>query len=898
MPEQPDREKRRTVVCRTQAALRKWETGKERQATCDTPLVPQPVFFVPEEGPVVRVDNSRPEGIVLFNLETTINCDEVYESSQGSPVTIGYGQYLYNISYSDIPNITDTQLFRIAELDQTSINAALSEADFSVISEMGLSATQQSFLVDRVAEGIENLTIAVREVAIGLLRCNFLSEEKTFCCPTGLFIRQGSERDECITIPAGFRSSELSISAANAKVDTEGNSRLLQCVTGNEKIVVTCPEEFYIGESSGVSIVEEDTFFASSLSLANEQAVELAYRNLECFLCNEEIVVSCPSGSVTPDLVIAAGVICRNSPGELELAISEAILNAEACLYENKETRCSCNELDPSYDYTEEYGNTSYTAVVTKGEFSGESQVEVDRQAKDECVARLDCQWCSNAIPGCSTPFDSTRKRFYMTYEEATKVMNDIRNGTDTNDEPIVDYFGANQQSLGQYIDETYTEFTNKIKDFQDAGVDIPYYMTIAMSNNTPWWWRHKKDINGRYITGGVSPVQPFCKVQSPISKEEATREAMMISELPDCRKPCGEGRVCQTEEEARANGTVDFGDICDSEADSKGNVTLSYCVPDSNGGGGGGGGGGKKPKPECQKGCTCMTEADAIKRFGRDNYEFCKRGLRAKPCGVNPGLKEVGKRAEVKYCFKSKKKNQDGGGGGGAGTTPDKEASCPPPCICIESAGIWESENPEKKLVDCSASTALSCGVNDIGMCFEPQDKSPNSCPDGCTCIHDINYFDYEEKYHIAECKSDTITFHCAGEGTRSECWQLTKKDDTSPGICPPGCTCGDFDVLQALHPDKDIVDCGDTQCTPMDQFGSGAGQCYSIEDKYPDDDNDNPPDDYEEDGGTGQLIWENCEGVRTVLLNWVNGIITTNGDSVFIAGCTPTETPTDTPP
>jgi hypothetical protein len=49
---------------------------------------------------------------------------------------------------------------------------------------------------------------------------------------------------------------------------------------------------------------------------------------------------------------------------------------------------------------------------------------------------------------------------------------------------------------------------------------------------------------------------------------------------------------------------------------------------------------------------------------------------------------------------------------------------------------------------------------------------------------------------------------------------------------------------------------------------------------------------------GKAGRLIWKDCEGNPTTLFEWVDGLIITEGDREFTAGCTATETPTDTPP
>jgi hypothetical protein len=43
---------------------------------------------------------------------------------------------------------------------------------------------------------------------------------------------------------------------------------------------------------------------------------------------------------------------------------------------------------------------------------------------------------------------------------------------------------------------------------------------------------------------------------------------------------------------------------------------------------------------------------------------------------------------------------------------------------------------------------------------------------------------------------------------------------------------------------------------------------------------------------GKTGQLIWQSCEGYDTVLLEWIDGLIVTEGAATFKAGCSTTTT------
>jgi hypothetical protein len=49
----------------------------------------------------------------------------------------------------------------------------------------------------------------------------------------------------------------------------------------------------------------------------------------------------------------------------------------------------------------------------------------------------------------------------------------------------------------------------------------------------------------------------------------------------------------------------------------------------------------------------------------------------------------------------------------------------------------------------------------------------------------------------------------------------------------------------------------------------------------------NEAPPDDEEDEAGTGSLTLRDCDGNAVVHLEWVNGLIITNGAHEFEGGC-----------
>jgi hypothetical protein len=402
MPSQQDRDKRRIVFCQTPNAIKNWQTGREREESCGPDRVFQAAEFIPEEGTFfrpqeptdVRVSVTRPPGIVLYSPEKTVTCPN---PQPGFPIVssnIPYGEYFYNISYEDIPDITDEQLYFIATLDQGTINNTLSDGNLEIIQTLGLDTEQEQYLAEAVMEGLSTLITTVDLAGIGILLCTYYNENIVVCCPEGSVI-EGSEQDNCITIEAGVISSTLSVQDANGSARAAALQSLEnRCVVGNDPVIVYCEPGLY-GEPA---IVAENTYFARTKEDANALALAHAQSELLCLICNEAQVVRCPAGSITPDFVLEAGTVCATTPEDLQAIIEDILSNEENCLFANEKTKCSCKELDPTYDATEYPG---FEAEVPSGLFEGETVEEVNELAKEECISLLVCGWINDCIAPC-----------------------------------------------------------------------------------------------------------------------------------------------------------------------------------------------------------------------------------------------------------------------------------------------------------------------------------------------------------------------------------------------------------------------------------------------------------------------------------------------------------------
>jgi hypothetical protein len=402
MNNRPERENRRTIFCSTQQALRAWEAPREKVLNCDVADIPTQQFYIPEEAPVVRVTQNRPPGITIFNQETTFTCEEFTGDGVGVPITIFFGQYFGNVSYFDIPNITDEQLYSIAKKDQTSINIQLSLEDYTVIETFDLKPQQKNFLREAVKDVVNDLKSVVFEVGRNSLDCTFYSDEVTYACPNGSYIN-GLIPTSTFFYPYGYRKSKISRRDANDKVNQEAMIAVQSCLFGNNDVTANCPEGFYAGplvgdafEFSGFFTIEKNTFFEKTKGLADIKALEAAEAGLRCLYCNEIFSTGdCGSGAINPALDVPSGTICRETPEELQAAISNFIISSGECLYRNMLTKCSCTDLDPTYD---DISNPLFTFTVQRGEFVGDSQAEVNALAKELCLDSLECKWCSDPI--------------------------------------------------------------------------------------------------------------------------------------------------------------------------------------------------------------------------------------------------------------------------------------------------------------------------------------------------------------------------------------------------------------------------------------------------------------------------------------------------------------------
>lgn len=845
MPELPDREKRRSVFCQSKNALKNWETGKEKTSKCDTPVLYKPIFFIPEEGPVVRISNSRPDGIILFNQETSIGCSEVYSDSVGDLVTVPFGQYYYNISYSDIPDITESQLYYIGTLDQTSINESLSVADLDVIRTMKLSSAQQAFLVNEVALGIEHLTVITREASVASLSCRFESDERTFCCDTDFFI-QDNNSERCFTLPQGYKVSTISKEAANARTAIDGNAILESCVIGNDEVTAVCPEGFYVGEGGGIVTIPKGFVTAASKEVANKEAAALADASLSCVFCNDTFTLACPTGSITASVEVSDGSICRNSPAELAEAIEEFLASFDVCQYQNKETLCNCKELDPTYDHV---NGEFFTVKVFEGEFVGDSQLEVDTQAKEECLGRLDCQWCSDIV------FDPCDPNFVLLSQR-----------------------GEAKQLL-PFCDKQSSE--SKQAATADALMSVASQLECPGSCKKPSKCLNESDASIEFNNPDFGAI---CKVELDEKKKEVF--SWCVSEgVPaggggggggkgakikkrECAKPCN----CMSLDAAIKQfgkdnvGTCDFGIRktfpC---ATIKGKPLQGipneyhYCFKKINNNNNNGPGGqppnnnidnpldGDIPQQAmCPEGCICVespgiysAEHPELDVFECENY-------------TDVSCNSVTKAGS---CIRTKTKEPLG-----------EEVGCPEGCLCVSDTNryadrffVLDCPEPYNNATCGFPGTFYTCKVL-IPREGDPNYVSPNLCPNNCICGDRDELEKNNENMDVRNCPG--YEDQCDMTAEPKYCYSLTPKytQDGDPYAPKPS--------------------------------GSGTVSQDDESEYYPSEDQ-TADDQIKGNEVDGKLIWANCDGTTVTLLEWVGGLIITPGNRTFIAGCDGTITP-----
>lgn len=413
MPDFNDRDKRRVVACRTEQALKNWESGKEKKIDCDVVLTPNPVFFIPEEGTVITREPNQPDLITLTNSEVIVLCD--FDTSggatppgfiinPGSGSSGGYlvnaGEYESTISYLEIPNITAAQLNHIATLNQELLNTQFSNLDFSNISSLKLNSTQREFLISEIQQTVIELAQVAYGAATAMLVCVFPSDPQIFCCPDSFTSTAAGSRQQCIVLPEGFATSTTSKESANAKALFAGESFLSSCEVGNDPYVKFCPKPppgAYAANKVGSYTVVADSFFARSKEEANALAKAAAEAKVECLFVNNSFYRNCYSGSILQGVATNAqiqnneaiqllneGDITAFSLDELNSAVQIALASAPECEVCNDPDNCSCQDKFPNHPSDQK---SSYGACVT----SSTSKEEANRRAKELCLSGLNC---------------------------------------------------------------------------------------------------------------------------------------------------------------------------------------------------------------------------------------------------------------------------------------------------------------------------------------------------------------------------------------------------------------------------------------------------------------------------------------------------------------------------
>ena len=181
-----------------------------------------------------------------------------------------------------------------------------------------------------------------------------------------------------------------------------------------------------------------------------------------------------------------------------------------------------------------------------------------------------------------------------------------------------------------------------------------------------------------------------------------------------------------------------------------------------------------------CPAGCTCMTDAMAIAKFG--SYTRCSNTI----CGYDTASvtsQNAGKKtANSKYCVRQV-------------TAVTPEAVCPANCQCISEADAKEKGyvpcNGMQKVCGYQSLTGTSAETSRTQALYCYSKPSPATCPAGCSCMTEEQA---KEKFgSYTRCSNAPCTNTPAAASAQvSYCFKQTGEQQVEvPYVKPVRCTC-----------------------------------------------------------------------------------------------------------
>ena len=373
-----------------------------------------------------------PEPLVVANEEFTLRCADLSGAGpHGDEVILSAGTETEVFQWTSIPDVSETQLHRLAEADVTSkASNGLSAEDMEGI----LESYQTNYVLTELARLKEVIASSVHASAVAALDCYWLSAQISVRCTdvhsavNGQFPEVSGVNNPSV-VPTGAVQSRLSQADAN-NMATQMARRALGCLVPNDESTLSCedlgfseavpvdPLEQTERRRIGVVSVPAGVAFAATKAEANEQALAAARAGLDCFFYNEQLEVACaqqagfehaytgePSslaeGRVGNPVTVAARSVIMEGDGA-STAAANALARSRAgallrCTFRNTAQTVVCPEAVA--DGVTLVPRSTAPLVVPAGIYEATSQEEADQLARAMGLLQLQCEYCNPYIP-------------------------------------------------------------------------------------------------------------------------------------------------------------------------------------------------------------------------------------------------------------------------------------------------------------------------------------------------------------------------------------------------------------------------------------------------------------------------------------------------------------------
>jgi hypothetical protein len=317
-----------------------------------------------ESTPDLTADPNTPPGTILEKYVSSVNNPSVVVAGQfRSPAS----QLAADTLAMDAAEAALGCLFCNDEITQTCEDIGFSEAVSTGVTSLDDQVTVGSVTIDANTicshDSKEDANDQATSIASAQLVCFYINPTITVDCasigrqagspgidgpPYGDFLN--NIRGQVITVPEGYVVSLISTADATS-IAYELAVAMLDCWICNEPVIITCPPETVIDGNGDPIIVEAANnslvtveaceIKADTLAEANSQAADRAQSLLDCTYCNPAIQPKCViGGSIDETVSVAAGTYCCPGAGGAQTCYEIAVSTAIPVIISNQGIDC------------------------------------------------------------------------------------------------------------------------------------------------------------------------------------------------------------------------------------------------------------------------------------------------------------------------------------------------------------------------------------------------------------------------------------------------------------------------------------------------------------------------------------------------------------------------------